>query len=213
MRQILRNCLQGKLLNRAEALNLVGAQGDERQDLLATAAQLRDRHKGRIVTFSPKVFVPLTNLCRDFCGYCTFRKAPDEAGAKTITLEEVLRVVQQGKLLGCTEVLFSLGDKPEAIYPEMKSFLNERGHQRTLDYLYEACRAVLEETGLLPHSNPGVMGRGDLQRLRDVNPSMGLMLESVSERLLLAGAAHDNAPDKKPAVRLRTSISMRSSST
>jgi 7,8-didemethyl-8-hydroxy-5-deazariboflavin synthase CofG subunit len=204
MRQILRNCLQGRLLNRAEALNLVGAQGDERQDLLATAAQLRDRHKGRIVTFSPKVFVPLTNLCRDFCGYCTFRKAPDEAGAKTMTLEEVLRVVHQGKLLGCTEVLFSLGDKPEAIYPEMKSFLNERGHQRTLDYLYEACRAVLEETGLLPHSNPGVMGQGDLQRLRDVNPSMGLMLESVSERLLLAGGAHDNAPDKKPAVRLRT---------
>jgi FO synthase len=204
MRQILRNCLQGKLLNRAEALNLVGAQGDERQDLLATAAQLRDRHKGRIVTFSPKVFVPLTNLCRDFCGYCTFRKAPDEAGAKTMTLEEVLRVVHQGKLLGCTEVLFSLGDKPEAIYPEMKSFLNERGHQRTLDYLYEACRAVLEETGLLPHSNPGVMGQGDLQRLRDVNPSMGLMLESVSERLLLAGGAHDHAPDKKPAVRLRT---------
>ena len=100
--------------------------------------------------------------------------------------------------------MFSLGDKPEAIYPEMKSFLNERGHQRTLDYLYEACRAVLEETGLLPHSNPGVMGRGDLQRLKDVNPSMGLMLESVSERLLLAGGAHDNAPDKKPAVRLRT---------
>ena len=204
MRQILRNCLQGKLLNRAEALNLVGAQGDEEQALLATAAQLRDGYKGRIVTFSPKVFVPLTNLCRDFCGYCTFRKAPDEAGAKTLTLEEVLRVVQQGKLLGCTEVLFSLGDKPEAIYPEMKSFLNERGHQRTLDYLYEACRVVLEETGLLPHSNPGVMGQGDLQRLRDVNPSMGLMLESVSERLLLAGGAHDNAPDKKPAVRLRT---------
>ena len=102
MRQILKNCLQGKLLNRAEALNLVGAQGDEEQALLATAAQLRDGYKGRIVTFSPKVFVPLTNLCRDFCGYCTFRKAPDEAGAKTMTVEEVLRVVQQGKLLGCT---------------------------------------------------------------------------------------------------------------
>ena len=149
MRQILKNCLQGKLLSRAEALNLVGAQGDECEALLATAAQLRDRHKGRIVTFSPKVFVPLTNLCRDFCGYCTFRKAPDEAGAKTMTLEEVLRVVQQGKLLGCTEVLFSLGDKPEAIYPEMKQFLAERGHQRTLDYLYEACRVVLEETELV----------------------------------------------------------------
>src|SRR6185437_3446437 len=119
--------------------------------------------------------------------------------AKTLTLEEVLRVVQQGKLLGCTEVLFSLGDKPEAIYPEMKQFLSERGHQRTLDYLHEACRIVLEETGLLPHANPGVMGRGDLARLKQVNASMGLMVESVSERLLVPGAAHDNAPDKKPA--------------
>jgi 7,8-didemethyl-8-hydroxy-5-deazariboflavin synthase CofG subunit len=202
--QVLTDCLQGKQLGRTEALGLVAAQGDELHSLLATAADLRDRHKGRVVTFSPKVFVPLTNLCRDFCGYCTFRKAPDEAGAKTMTIEEVLGVVNQGKLLGCTEVLFSLGDKPEAIYPEMKQFLVERGHQRTLDYLVEACRAVLDETGLLPHSNPGVMGQGDLQRLKEVNPSMGLMLESVSERLLLPGGAHDNAPDKKPAVRLRT---------
>jgi FO synthase len=202
--RLLNDCLKGKELGRSEALELVAAEGDESKSLLAAAAQLRDQHKGRIVTFSPKIFVPLTNLCRDFCGYCTFRKAPGEPGAKTMTLDEVSRVVEQGKSLGCTEVLFSLGDKPEAIYPEMKSFLNERGHQRTLDYLYEACRVVLEETGLLPHSNPGVMGRGDLQRLKEVNPSMGLMLESVSERLLLPGGAHDNAPDKKPAVRLRT---------
>lgn len=204
MSQLLNECLDGRLLSRAEAIGLVAAEGDELQDLLASAAELRDRHKGRVVTFSPKVFLPLTNLCRDFCGYCTFRKAPDEPGAKTMTLDEVLVVVRQGKLLGCTEALFSLGDKPEAIYPEMKEFLAERGHQRTLDYLFDACRVVLEETGLLPHSNPGVMGRGDLQRLKEVNPSMGLMLESVSERLLLPGGAHDNAPDKKPAVRLRT---------
>lgn len=202
--QALTDCLQGKQLDRTEALGFVAAQGDELCALLATAAELRDRHKGRVVTFSPKVFVPLTNLCRDFCGYCTFRKAPEEPGAKTMTLEEVLRVVQQGKSLGCTEVLFSLGDKPEAIYAEMKQFLAERGHQRTLEYLYEACRVVVEETGLLPHSNPGVMGEGDLRRLKEVNPSMGLMLESVSDRLLLAGGAHDNAPDKKPAARLRT---------
>ena len=204
MPQALTDCLRGKRLDRTEAFGLAAAKDDELRALLAAAAELRDRHKGRVVTFSPKVFVPLTNLCRDFCGYCTFRKAPDEPGAKTMTIDEVLRIVNQGKLLGCTEVLFSLGDKPEAIYPEMKQFLTERGHQRTLDYLYEACRTVLDETGLLPHSNPGVMGRGDLQRLKEVNPSMGLMLESVSERLLLPGAAHDNAPDKKPAVRLRT---------
>jgi 7,8-didemethyl-8-hydroxy-5-deazariboflavin synthase CofG subunit len=202
--QALTDCLQGKQLDRTEALGFVAAQGDELRALLATAAELRDRHKGRVVTFSPKVFVPLTNLCRDFCGYCTFRKAPDEPGAKTMTLEEVLHVVRQGKSLGCTEVLFSLGDKPEAIYAEMKQFLAERGHQRTLEYLFDACRVVVEETGLLPHSNPGVMGEGDLRRLKEVNPSMGLMLESVSDRLLLAGGAHDNAPDKKPAARLRT---------
>ena len=202
--RILSDCLDGRQLRRADALTLVSAQGDELRNLLSTAARLRDCHKGRVVTFSPKVFVPLTNLCRDFCGYCTFRKAPDEPGAKTMTIEEVLQVVHQGRQLGCTEALFSLGDKPEAIYPEMKRFLAERGHQRTLDYLLEACRAVVEETGLLPHSNPGVMGRSDLQRLKEFNPSMGLMLESVSERLLLPGAAHDNAPDKKPAARLRT---------
>ena len=201
---MLADCLEGKKLSRSEALALIAAEGDELKHLLATAARLRDQHKGRVVTFSPKVFVPLTNLCRDFCGYCTFRKAPDEPGAKTMTLEEVLRVVNHGRLLGCSEVLFSLGDKPEAIYPEMKSFLNEHGHQRTLDYLHEACRVVLEDTGLLPHSNPGVMGQRDLQRLKEVNPSMGLMLESVSERLLLSGGAHDRAPDKKPAIRLRT---------
>jgi FO synthase len=121
-----------------------------------------------------------------------------------MTLDEVLRVVRQGKSLGCTEVLFSLGDKPEAIYPEMKKFLDQRGHRRTLDYLYEACQTVLEETELLPHSNPGIMGKKDLQRLKEVNVSMGLMLENLSDRLMRPGNAHDNAPDKKPALRLRT---------
>jgi 7,8-didemethyl-8-hydroxy-5-deazariboflavin synthase CofG subunit len=196
--------LSGKQLTREEALKFAFLEGDELVALIRTAAELRDRHKGRVVTFSPKVFVPLTNLCRDFCRYCTFRKAPNEPGAKTMSLEQVLHVVRRGESLGCTEILFSLGDKPEAIYPEMKQFLAARGQRRTLDYLIEACRAVVEESGLLPHSNPGVMGRGDLRRLREVNASVGLMLESVSDRLMLPGGAHDNAPDKKPALRLRT---------
>ena len=122
MQQALKECLQGKLLERSEALALCNVGADELHELLATAAQLRDVHKGRVVTFSPKVFVPLTNLCRDFCGYCTFRKAPEEAGAKTMTLEEAVRVARHGRSFGCTEVLFSLGDKPEAIYPQMKAF-------------------------------------------------------------------------------------------
>src|SRR5262245_64169696 len=144
MENVLRDCLDGRTLARAEALALANAAGDELESLLATAVEVRDRCKGRVVTFSPKIFVPLTNLCRDFCGYCTFRKAPDEPGAKTMTIDEVLRVVRQGKLLGCTEVLFSLGDKPEAIYPEMKQFLTREGYERTLGYLYDACRIVLE---------------------------------------------------------------------
>jgi 7,8-didemethyl-8-hydroxy-5-deazariboflavin synthase CofG subunit len=201
---ILKELADGKGLRRSEALLLSGVKGGELDLLLAAAAELRDRCKGKIVTFSPKVFIPLTNLCRDFCGYCTFRKAPDEPGAKTMTIDEVLGVVRQGKALGCCEVLFSLGDKPEAIYPEMKSFLAERGYQRTLDYLYEVCLVVLEETRLLPHSNPGVMGKRDLQRLKEVNVSLGLMLENVSERLMLRGGPHFDAPDKKPSIRLRT---------
>ena len=204
VQRILKRCLEGRPLARSEAIFLSSIQGEELAAVIAAAGELRDLHKGRIVTFSPKVFVPLTNLCRDFCGYCAFRKAPDEPGAKTMTLDEVLRVVRQGKSLGCTEVLFSLGDKPEAIYPEMKSFLRERGLQRTLEYLYEACKTVVEETEMLPHSNPGVMGRKDLRRLKEVNVSMGLMLENISERLMLPGAPHDNAPDKKPSLRLRT---------
>jgi 7,8-didemethyl-8-hydroxy-5-deazariboflavin synthase CofG subunit len=202
--EILKECVEGKLLGRNEALALCYVTAGELQGLLAAAAALRDQHKGRVVTFSPKVFVPLTNLCRDFCGYCTFRKAPGEPGAKTMTLKEVLHITRQGKILGCTEVLFSLGDKPEAIYPEMKTFLAEFGQQRTLDYLYEACRLVLEETELLPHSNPGLMGKGDLQRLKEVNVSMGLMLENTSDRLMSAGGPHFNAPDKRPSLRLRT---------
>lgn len=197
------DCLQGKALTREEAARVASASGEEFTLLLATAAELRTRHKGRIVTFSPKVFVPLTNLCRDFCGYCTFRRAPGEAGAKTMTLDEVLRVARRGKQLGCTEVLFSLGDRPEAIYPEMRGFLAQLGMRRTLDYLFTACGVVLEESGLLPHSNPGLMGRRDLERLREVNASLGLMLENVSGRLLLPSGPHFLAPDKKPALRLR----------
>ena len=204
MDNALKDCLDGKMLTRGDALALTAAEGDELESLLAAAAALRDCSKRKVVTFSPKIFVPLTNLCRDFCGYCTFRKAPDDPGAKTMTIDEVLRVVRRGKSLGCTEVLLSLGDKPEAIYPEMKNFLAKEGYHRTLSYLYEACRTVLEETELLPHSNPGVMGRADLRQLKEVNVSMGLMLENISKRLMLAGGPHFNAPDKRPAVRLRT---------
>ncbi|MBI2986796.1 MAG: 7,8-didemethyl-8-hydroxy-5-deazariboflavin synthase CofG [Deltaproteobacteria bacterium] len=201
---VLKGCVAGKTLSRRGAIALSSAQGEELARLLAAASDLRDRHKGKTITFSPKLFIPLTNLCRDFCGYCTFRKAPDEPDANTMTLDEVLQVAHQGKRLGCTEVLFSLGDKPEAIYPEMRQFLDQLGLRRTLDYLYNACKLVLEETGLLPHSNPGLMGKKDLERLKAVNISLGLMLENVSERLMLPSGPHFDAPDKKPSLRLKT---------
>ncbi len=201
---ILRDCIEGKTLSKVDALFLSSVREEGLTSLLEVASELRDRYKGKTVTFSPKVFIPLTNLCRDFCGYCTFRKAPGEPGAKIMTFDEVLRVVHQGRLLGCTEVLLSLGDKPEAIYPEMRDFLAQLGLRRTLDYLYQACAVVLEETGLLPHSNPGLMGRRDLRRLKEVNISLGLMLESISDRLGLSSGPHFNAPDKKASLRLKT---------
>jgi FO synthase len=204
LRSVLRECVDGKVPTLSEAMLLAAARGDDFDRLLDSASRLRDAYKGRTITFSPKAFIPLTNLCRDFCSYCTFRKAPAEAGAKTMTIDEVLQVVRRAKALGCTEVLFSLGDKPEAIYPEMRMLLVQTGFRRTLEYLYAACAAVVEETGLLPHSNAGLMGRADLKQLREVNVSLGLMLESTSARLGLAGGPHFNAPDKIPALRLRT---------
>jgi 7,8-didemethyl-8-hydroxy-5-deazariboflavin synthase CofG subunit len=172
--------------------------------LLQVADALRARHHGATITYSRKVFLPLTNLCRDYCGYCTFRKDPGEPGAKTMTPDEVLEVVTTGEKLGCKEALFSLGDKPEALFPEMRQQLQRFGHRRTLEYLAEMCQLVLDHSSLLPHANPGVMGPKDLERLRHVNASMGLMLETTSRRLLAKGMAHDNAPDKDPVVRLKT---------
>ena len=192
-------------ITREIAYTLIRArEGDELDALMAAAAELRNRVKGRRVTYSKKVFIPLTNLCRDYCGYCTFRKDPGQPGARTMTPDEVLAVAEAGARLGCKEALFSLGDRPEAIFPEMRETLAHLGHRTTLSYLAEMCERVLNETGLLPHANPGLMGRKDLERLRRSNPSMGLMLESTSERLTLPGMPHDNAPDKPPSLRLKT---------
>ena len=200
-------------LSRAEAGELMSARdmvafehltSGELLALLQVADSLRARHHGATITYSPKVFLPLTNLCRDYCGYCTFRKDPGEPGAKTMTPDEVLQVAQDGARLGCKEALFSLGDKPEALFPEMRQTLQQYGHRRTVDYLVEMCQLVLDHTPLLPHANPGVMGPKDLERLRDVSPSMGIMLETTSRRLMEPGMAHDGAPDKDPGVRLKT---------
>ncbi len=196
---------RGESIEEENAAALLTAGNERLQDLCAAAAGLRDRGKGRTVTFSPKVFIPLTRLCRDFCGYCTFRQDPAAAGAKLfLTPEDVLQVARAGERLGCTEALFTLGERPEQRYSEAKDWLRQRGYATTLQYLADMCRLVTQETSLLPHANPGTLSRRELASLKPYNPSMGLMLESVSDRLHAPGAAHENAPSKRPRVRLRT---------
>jgi FO synthase len=191
-------------ISREEAYALIRADNTELPDLLATAREARDCFKPGVITYSRKVFIPLTNLCRDYCGYCTFRRDPGQPGAHTLTPEEVLQVARAGEGLGCTEALFSLGDKPELIFPEMRETLRRLGYKSTLHYLEAMCDLVLRETGLLPHPNPGLMSAEWIGRLAKVSPSMGLMLETTNSALLAPGAAHDHAPDKIPAKRLRT---------
>src|SRR6267143_1086776 len=173
-------------------------------DLLATAIELRAQGKGSIITFSQKVFIPLTTLCRDYCSYCTFRKDPGQPGAHFMTPDEVLALAERAREAGCKEALFSLGDQPERIFPEARDFLRQQGFTRTLDYAAAMSEMVLERTGLLPHANPGVMDRAALERFKESNASVGLMLETVSVRLMRDGLAHFKAPDKVPALRLRT---------
>jgi 7,8-didemethyl-8-hydroxy-5-deazariboflavin synthase CofG subunit len=176
----------------------------ELPDLLSAARRLRERFKSGVITYSRKVFIPLTNLCRDYCGYCTFRRDPAQAGAHTMTPDQVLEVACAGEKLGCTEALFSLGDKPEALFPEMRETLARLGFRSTLHYLEAMCELVLEKTSLLPHATPGLMSPQWVARLSRVSPSLGLMLETTNQALLAPGEAHANAPDKVPAKRLET---------
>src|SRR5467141_2988403 len=189
-------------LTREEALQLA-AQGPL-MDLLAAATEIRAAGKGNVVSFSKKVFIPLTTLCRDYCSYCTFRKDPGQPGAHFMTPDEVLELAERARQAGCKEALFSLGDQPEKIFLEAREFLRMQGYSRTLDYLAAMCEFVLDKTGLLSHANPGVMDIPALARLKDSNASVGLMLENVSPRLMRDGLPHAKAPDKVPALRLRT---------
>ena len=187
-----------------DALALADAGHAITDDLCAAAAELRDRGKGRIVTFSPKVFIPLTRLCRDFCGYCTFRQSPDEADAPYLSPDQVRSVALAGQRLGCAEALFTLGERPEQRYAQAGDWLASRGYRATQEYLAAMCRLVFDETDLLPHGNPGTMSRRELMALQPTNPSVGIMLESSSPRLYQTGGPHEFAPSKRPRVRLRT---------
>jgi FO synthase len=213
MRRALRRAGDGVTLDAAEAEVLLAARGADLDRLMAAAAVVRDAglaSAGRagVVTYSKKVFVPVTRLCRDRCHYCTFVKTPhqlDRAGeAPFLSPDEVLRIARQGASLGCKEVLFTLGDRPEDRWPEAAEWLAEAGYDSTLGYVRALAVQVLETTGLLPHLNPGVMTWEELNRIKPVSPSAGMMLETTSRRLFeTPGLAHHGSPDKDPAIRLR----------
>jgi FO synthase len=209
LRRALRRARDGAALDVAETSVLLHARGEHLDDLLATAARVRDAHltaEGRagIVTYSRKVFIPLTRLCRDRCHYCTFVTVPHRVPDAYLDRDEVLEIARQGAAMGCKEALFTLGDRPEERWPAAREWLDARGYSSTVDYLRSVAIAVLEETGLLPHLNPGVLSWEELTRLRPVAPSMGMMLETTADRLWSEpGAPHYGSPDKEPAVRLR----------
>jgi FO synthase len=194
----------GKSLSQAELTALLEARGTDLETLLAIAARQRDLGWGDVVTYSRKVFVPLTMLCRDHCHYCTFAKPPARLDAPFLTPDEAVSIASAGARAGCKEALFTLGDRPEERYPQARAWLAARGYDSTLDYLRAVAIQVIEETGLLPHLNPGVMSYEELARLKHVSASMGIMLETSSERLSAKGGPHFGSPDKTPAVRLRT---------
>ncbi len=214
MRRVLRRARDGVSLNVDEATVLLHARGDDLVDLCTSASRVRDAGlesagRPKTVSYSRKVFIPITRLCRDKCHYCTFVTVPGKLRAEGHGLfmdpDEIIEVARKGAELGCKEALFTLGDRPEDRWPEAKEWLDSRGYDSTLDYVRAMSIRVLEETGLLPHLNPGVMSWQELSRLKPVAPSMGMMLETTSRRLFEEkGQAHYGSPDKDPEVRLRT---------
>ena len=202
--ELLGRAIDGERLSRADGERLIRAQGSELPALMFAAALMRDQGHGRTVSYSRKVFIPLTNLCRQKCGYCTFARGPKDPVAHTMSPDEVMAVAEAGRRQGCKEALFSLGEKPEEIYDFVRDDLRRFGHDTMISYLREQCERVLSETGLLPHANPGIMSREEVASLRESNVSMGLMLETTSDRLHDKGEAHFNCPGKIPEERLET---------
>jgi FO synthase len=209
MRRALARARDGKALDQAEATTLLHARGDDLGMLLSYASQIRDQglaaaNRPSVITYSRKVFIPLTRLCRDRCAYCTFATVPHRLHGLYLEPDEILEIARRGADLGCKEALFTLGDRPEDRWHQAREWLDAHGYDDTLSYVRAMAIRVLEETGLLPHLNPGVLSWQDFQRLKPVAPSMGMMLETTATRLFTEkGGAHFGSPDKDPAVRLR----------
>jgi 7,8-didemethyl-8-hydroxy-5-deazariboflavin synthase CofG subunit len=199
---ILDRAIAGARLSLADATSLIDCSDADLPAVMAASAELRDRAKGRTVTYSRKVFLPVTNLCRDRCTYCTFRKDPGDPGAWTMMPDEIAEWSRRGAELGCKEALMCLGDKPEVAFKEYRATLESLGVRTTIEYVGRACEIALE-VGLLPHTNAGLMTTEEMRKLRPLNASMGLMLESISPRLRARGGVHQAAPDKDPALRMK----------
>ena len=209
LRRVLARARDGKALDRDEAATLMRARGEQLGSLLGHAARVRDAGLARagrpgVITYSKKVFIPVTRLCRDRCAYCTFVTVPGRLDSMYLSPDEILQIARDGAALGCKEALFTLGDRPEDRWPQAREWLDAHGYDDTLSYVRAMAILVLEETGLLPHLNPGVLSWQDFQRLKPVAPSMGMMLETTAERLFTErGGPHFGSPDKDPKVRLR----------
>ena len=199
---ILDEALSGRAISREEACALMyGSNADQLYEL---ASNIRKSRKGNLVTCSRKVFIPLTNLCRDTCSYCTYKREPNDSNAVMMKPEQVLEIAERGKKAKCTEALFMTGEKPEQKYEEARQWLKSLGYSTTIEYITHMSELVLERTGLLPHTNPGNMTMEEMSALKQSNPSLGMMLENVSERLCSKGMPHELAPSKNPKVRLKT---------
>src|ERR1017187_503311 len=204
LRRALARARDGKPLDHGEASTLLHARGENLTELLGYAARTRDAGlaaAGRpgVITYSRKVFIPLTRLCRDRCGYCTFATVPGRLDSAFLSPDEVLDIARQGAALGCKEALFTLGDRPEARWKQAREWLDARGYDDTLSSVRGMAITVLEEAGLLPHLNPGVLSWQDFQPLKPVAPSMGMMLETTAQRLFTEpGGPHFGSPDKDP---------------
>ncbi len=199
---ILEKALAGESLSSGDGYRLVHSEDSELDSVIEAAGRLRDRYKGRTVTYSRKIFLPITNLCRDRCSYCTFRKDPTDPDAWTMTPDDIDHALELGSAQNCKEALMCLGDKPEVAYPQYRETLAEFGHRTTAEYVSRACEMAAER-GFLPHTNAGILSYDEMKMLKPLNASLGLMLENVSPRLTLKGMPHFSAPDKDPAVRLR----------
>ena len=202
--EILNNAQDGIHPNKDEAILLIKSHRRDLRKIISVASNIRDKAKGRIITYSKNVFIPLTNMCRNECAYCGFRKKPTHAKARILTAKEVMKIAKLGDEAGCREALFVMGERPEIVHKKARSQLKKYGYSTIINYLNDMCEMIIDNTQLIPHSNLGVLKKDQLKTLKQVNASLGLMLETSSKRLCNKGEPHQLSPGKDPSLRLET---------